>query len=139
MVNEAEPLARYDYKFGGGHGVKPGPFMRKVRRGGFKRGTDLVDCSGLIRLAQYEATGVKTDGDAASYLHKKHWHKVHGRLKRNDIVVKVAGGGVHDHIAIVVKELGHGRIKTFDAAASGIGYHTYPRSFFNGGARRWKA
>ncbi|HMH69783.1 MAG TPA: hypothetical protein VK502_00120 [Candidatus Saccharimonadales bacterium] len=53
----------YGYLWGGGHSGTAAEFMAKFKAGGFTSGVDhILDCSGLVRMAIFDATGVDIGG-----------------------------------------------------------------------------
>lgn len=60
---KAYQFDNYGYKWGGGHGGTAKGFMADFTAGKYKAGSDsILDCSGLVRMSIFEATGVDIGG-----------------------------------------------------------------------------
>lgn len=60
---KAYQFDNYGYKWGGGHGGTAQGFMTDFKGGKYKAGSDsILDCSGLVRMSIFDATGVDIGG-----------------------------------------------------------------------------
>lgn len=110
---KAYQFDNYGYLWGGGHGGTAKKFMEDFKAGKAKAGQDaILDCSGLVRMAIYDATGVDIGGMATggytSYSKFKEVPK--DQAKAGDILWRA------DHTEILVKnDVSGKRFHTFGA------------------------
>jgi hypothetical protein len=64
---QAYKYDNYGYLWGGGHGGTAAGFVAKFKAGDYQAGKDsILDCSGLVRMSIFEATGVDVGGMGTS-------------------------------------------------------------------------
>lgn len=105
ILAEARKYDSERYVMGGGHPP-----------GSYRPGKGL-DCSGLINVAVMNVTGIKEDRLAQNFRSSKHWKRINiADAKEGDIVYRLKRPGeAFDHVAIVVRNKGNGRIDVFEA------------------------
>lgn len=98
------------YVYGGGHPLKS-----------YRKGSG-VDCSSLVNVAVYEATGVKEDNLARDFRKSRHWYPIKAREARaGDIMYLLREkhpGHDDDHVVFVVSNRGKGKLTIFEAYSS---------------------
>jgi hypothetical protein len=104
----------YRYLWGGGHGGNAQQFIADFNAGKTPEWTQILDCSGLVRMAYVEAMGVEDGAYVApgGYDGSANWEKIPvEQAKQGDIVTE------DGHVAIVESndDPGSGRLKIFDA------------------------
>lgn len=107
------------YTYGGGH-PNPGNWSKHYKNGS-SRG---LDCSGLVNVAVYDATGVNDEEVAQGYRSNEHWKKIPMRDARaGDILWRNKRSGDSDyHVVIVVSNGGSGKLTVFEAYSSRVAY-----------------
>lgn len=92
----------YRYLWGGGHSGTAEDFMTKFKSGGFKEWEQILDCSGLVRMATFEATGVDTNLTAPSgFRNNPHWEKIPAESAQQGDIVTLGSNDGEGHVVIV--------------------------------------
>lgn len=108
----------YRYLWGGGHGDVPNAqaWISDFNGGKYPEYTQILDCSGLVRMAYVEAMGVEDQAYTApdGYNGSKNWEKISPEdAKQGDIITQPG------HVAIVESyDPGQKVFKIFDAETS---------------------
>lgn len=105
----------YGYKWGGGHGDVPNAqeWIKNFNAGKISKGTSILDCSGLVRMAFVEAMGVEDEAYTApgGFESSKHWTSIPLNQAQQGDIVTSSG-----HVAIVESnDPGSKTFKIFDA------------------------
>ncbi len=105
----------YGYKYGGGHGDVPNAqeWINKFNGGAISKGTAILDCSGLVRMAFVEAMGVEDEAYVApgGFASSAHWSAIPLEQAQQGDIVTSSG-----HVAIVESnDPGSKTFKIFDA------------------------
>ena len=92
----------YRYEWGGGHG-DIADLVKRFNAGEYDEWTPLVDCSGLIRAAAYDAFGVVTDGGATPsvYQSNPHWREISKEDAKMGDIVSLGNSDAEGHVVIV--------------------------------------
>lgn len=92
----------YLYEWGGGHG-DIAALVKDFNAGKYEKWTPVVDCSGLIRAAAYDAFGVVTDGGATPsvYQNNPHWKEISKEEAKMGDIVSLGNSDAEGHVVII--------------------------------------
>ena len=114
LCNAIKNFDPYGYVLGGGHGGSAASFMRDFNAGKFTPGkSQILDCSGLVRMAIFSAFGQDIGGGSTSTLtlQKNFFQQIPiNQVKPGDVVVDFG-----THMAIVSGPSSNGHFNVFAA------------------------
>jgi hypothetical protein len=106
----------YRYLWGGGHSGNAQQFIADFNAGKTPEWTQILDCSGLVRMAYVEAMGVEDGAYTApdGYIGSANWDKIDVKDAVQGDIITQSG-----HVAIVESNDGANELKIFDAETDG--------------------
>lgn len=111
---KAYQFDEYLYEYGAGHVSSAADWMQKFKAGQISKGEPgVLDCSALVRMAIYDATGVDVGGISTSTIASNaHFQEIpQDQAKAGDIVVRAGS-----HTAVVVSnDVAGKKFHTYDA------------------------
>lgn len=107
----------YRYLWGGGHGPSAEDWVRNFKANKPAEWTQVLDCSGLVRMATWEAMGVDVGGGATPsvYANSPYWQKINPTEARKGDIIALGSNDAEGHVAIIESRQGSG-FKIFHAS-----------------------